>query len=283
MKKLLAEYFFSPSSGNIFFPSENNLEINRFLLITNVGSGKNEIIYNFVDPEAGGIISGESGNYLVLNKSGIDLMSSGDPLQIFYDYPETDPVSTLSIDFASGIYSGYVTGSGFSGVIYYDPVEIPFSQVGGRAVDISSGFFPNYEVNSGAMLNIERNNGALLSYQADLDKDIDSVTTFPVGYSSTSNYTTGIVTPDNATGTAPIVVSGNSNRITIYGQNMGNTPLYVKYGAGASSSSFSFVLKPGTGWMDWNGEKWTDDLYKGDVSVNVSSGESGCFIFWEGV
>jgi hypothetical protein len=35
--------------------------------------------------------------------------------------------------------------------------------------------------------------------------------------------------------------------------------------------------------MDGKGEKLGDDLYKGDVSVNVASGQNGIYLFWEGV
>jgi hypothetical protein len=43
------------------------------------------------------------------------------------------------------------------------------------------------------------------------------------------------------------------------------------------------MLYPGSAAFDGRGEKFSDDRYKGDVSVNTLSGLSNQYIFWEGV
>lgn len=278
MKKLLSQYSFSPNSGLLYFTGLSGLSLENFLLATNVS--QNKIIYNFADPSAGAQITGVNGGYnngLKLNYVTSGVMSSGDKIQIFYDVPSE------RVDLASGYLTGYWTGSGFSTGLYAPVIPQNFNAVGGRAVDMDSGFYPFYNRDSDAILNIDKNNGGLISFQADLDKDIDSVSVFPAGYSSVSNFTTGVITSLMATGTSPIAISGNYNRITFYGQNMGTTLIYGKYGAGASSSSFNFTLLPGLADMDGRGEKISDDLYKGDISLNVASGRSGIYLFWEGV
>ena len=279
MKKLLPSYSFAPQSGLLYFTGLSGLNLENFLLATNVT--QNKIIYNFADPAAGAQLTGVNGGYnngLYLDYITSGVMNSGDKIQIFYD------VSNERIDLASGTITGYTTGAGYTGLLYAPVFPIDIQSVGGRAVDVAgSGFYPNYQTNDPVVLNFDQLNGGALALQADLDKDIDSVSVFPMGFSSVSNYITGILTAVEATGAAPTPISGNANRITLYGQNMGTSLLYVKYGAGASSSSFSTTLYPGDVIMDGKGEKLSDDLYKGDVSVNVASGQSGAYLFWEGV
>lgn len=275
MKKLITGYNFFPDSGVVQLTQYSGLYLENFLLVTNVS--QNQIIYNFADPTAGGYITGFNNNSLKLNYITSGVMTSGDRLQIFYDAPNE------RVDWASGYLTGYITGSGTSTGLYSPQVPIEIQSVGGRAVDMQSGFYPNYQRNDAVVFNFDKDFGGALALQADLDKDIDSVTNFQAGFASVSNYITGILTPVEATGAAPIVISGNYNRITLYGQNMGTSLLYVKYGAGASSSSFSTTLYPGDVIMDGKGEKLGDDLYKGDVSVNVASGQNGIYLFWEGV
>lgn len=273
MKKLITGYNFYPDSGVIQLTQYSGLVLENFLLVTNVT--QNKIIYNFADNAAGGYTSGA--NYLKLNYITSGAMSGTDRLQIFYDVP------TERVDVASGYLTGYWTGSGFSTGLYSPVIPIEIQTVGGRAVDMQTGFYPNYQRNDAVVFNFDKDQGGALALQADLDKDIDSVTNFPVGYASVSTYTTGLITIVNATGVAPVAVSGNGNRINLFIQNMGDTVIYAKYGAGASSDSFNFTLNPASGWKANNGEKWTDTLYKGDVSLNVASGFSGLYMAWEGV
>lgn len=51
-------------------------------------------------------------------------------------------------------------------------------------------------------------------------------------------------------------------------QNLNTTAVYVKYGAAASSSSFSFVLKAGAVANDGNGGVVTIDDFIGPVSIS---------------
>lgn len=51
-------------------------------------------------------------------------------------------------------------------------------------------------------------------------------------------------------------------------QNLNNTAVYVKYGASASSSSFSFVLKAGGAANDGQGGSATIDDFIGPVSIS---------------
>jgi hypothetical protein len=275
MKKLLSDYFFQPDSGIVLFPNQSGMKLENFLLITNVTS--NEIIYNFADPQAGGQISGvgASGNALVFSRQTSGLMNEADSLQIFYD------VENERVDLASGYLTGYLTGSGTSTGLYSPPVPIDIQAVGGRAVDLISGFAPDYKRNDPVALNFDKDGGGLLSYQADLDKDIDSVSFFDPGFASASNYSVQTVT-GNPTGSF-VPVSGNYNRQTLFIQNLGTNKIYAKYGAGASESSFSFVLFPGQANDDGLGEKMSDDKYRGDLSVNGVSGQAIRFIAWEGV
>lgn len=273
MKKLISGYIFNPSSGLVTLTDYSGISLDNLLLITNVSSG--QIIYNFADPNAGATIYNSNTFRLEYATSGV--MNSGDKLQIFYDVP------IEKRDLASGYLTGYITGSGTSTGLYSPVTPIEFMTVGGRAVDMDSGFYPGYQRNDPVSFNFDKNLGGALALQADLDKDIDSVTSFPAGYSSVSNYLTGLITTVNASGIAPIPISGNYNRITLFIQNMGDTVIYGKYGAGASSDSFNFTLNPASGWKMNNGEKWIDTLYKGDVSLNVASGQSGLYMAWEGV
>ena len=275
MKKLITGYNFNSDSGIVQLTQYSGLVLENFLLVTNVT--QNKIIYNFADPTAGGYITGAGNNSLKFNYTTSGVMTNTDRLQIFYDAPNE------RVDLASGYLTGYLTGSGTSTGLYSSVVPIEIQNVGGRAVDMGSGFYPNYGRNDAVSFNFDKDNGGALAYQADLDKDIDSVTTFDIGYGSVSNYLTGATLGTAVTGVGVQVLSANSSRITLFGQNFGTFPLYVKYGLGCNSSSFNFMLYPGTAEFDARGEKFSDDRYKGDVSVNTLSGSTGRYIFWEGV
>jgi len=275
MKKLITGYSFSSNSGIVQLTQYSGLVLENFLLVTNVT--QNKIIYNFADPTAGGYITGLGNNSIKLNYVTSGVMSNSDRLQVFYDVPNE------RMDLASGYLTGYLTGSGTSTGLYSAVVPIEIQNVGGRAVDMGSGFYPNYGRNDAVSLNFDKDGGGALAYQADLDKDIDSVTNFDIGYGSISNYTTGQVSGTAISGVGTQVISGNSNRITLFAQNFGIVPLYVKYGLGCNTTSFNFMLYPGSIAFDGRGEKFSDDRYKGDVSVNTLSGSIGQYIFWEGV
>ena len=97
MKALVYGYTFSPSTKTITFTDGNAPTVlEQILLITNVTA--NQIIYNFADSTAGGILSGSS---LTLTYNTTS-MSSGDHLQIFVDTTVTLPVSAASLPLPTG-------------------------------------------------------------------------------------------------------------------------------------------------------------------------------------
>ncbi len=80
--------------------------------------------------------------------------------------------------------------------------------------------------------------------------------------------TTGVVT---AAGT---LLNVNTNRRTIVIQNLNGTdPLYVKFGDGASTSSFTFILKPGAAPDDGQGGIMAEDTlsYTGIITIAGTS------------
>lgn len=284
MKKLITGYQFFPNSGvvtlNEYAGNTTGVALENLLLITNVSSGT--IIYNFADPTAGGVVTGF--NSFRLNNSAISSMRSGDKLQIFYDVPTED------FDFASGYLTGYITGSGTSTGLYSAPVRLDYQAVGGRAVDVASGFFPQYGRNANAIINIDSQGGGALTLQADLDKDIDSVTAFPAvgGYASNYSIQTGVGT----------IISGNNSRLAWGITNYGTGNIYLKFGAGATvatgvsfgvtgavitGSSFNLILKGGNTEFDNNGGNFLDftPKYNGPVSVANYPNQNIKYISWE--
>jgi hypothetical protein len=299
MKTLVKNYVFSPSLRTITFSNYSSLVLDQILLVTNVS--KNTIIYNFADSSAGGWISGN-----VLNLSAnTSLMSNTDNLQIFiddYTIPALESTLTsIKIDLGTSnnfLQSLNTTVSTNISSIRISPVFSDFDStvrynghfpIGGRYVDATS-FSPITSVSAipsltgfDAAFNIDVQTGGAMALQGDLDKDIDSVTTFDVGYASISNFLSGQTLGTVVSGTGVQVLSANANRITMFGQNLGVQPLLVKYGLGCNPTSFNFILYPGTAAGDGRGEKFSDDRYKGDVSVNTTTGVSAQYIFWEGV
>jgi hypothetical protein len=246
MKILANRYSFSPSTKQVFLSGfTTNIALEQLLLITN--SSRNTIIYNFADPAAGGVISN---NVITLSANTTSMLST-DRLQIFLD------------DLFEPLFGVYQDSTSYS----------PVTSV--SAVPSLTGI--------NAPLTIDIQTGGALALQGDLDKDIDSVTTFDVGYASISNFLSAQTLGTVFSGTGVQVLSANANRITMFGQNLGATPLFVKYGLGCNISSFNLILYPGTAAGDGRGEKFSDDRYKGDVSVNTTTGLSAQYIFWEGV
>lgn len=278
MKKLISGYQFLASSRIVNFTEygpTNPVVLDNLLLITNVSRG--QIIYNFADTAATGIVNSTSGFLLGFNTTS---MSNSDRLQIFYDAQVED------VDLASGYLTGYITGSGTSTGLYSAPVRYDYKAVGGRAVDVSSGFFPQYGRNSNAILNIDSQGGGALTLQADLDKDIDSVTAFPPvgGYASNYSIQTGVGT----------IISGNNSRLAWGITNYGTTNIYLKFGTVATvatgaggaiitGSSFNIILKSGNTEFDNNGGSFLDftPKYNGPVSITGYPGQNIKYISWE--
>lgn len=281
MKKLITGYQFLASSRIVNlteYGPTNPVILDNLLLITNVSRG--QIIYNFADPTATGIVNSSSGFLLGFNTTS---MVNSDRLQIFYD------VQTEDVDFATGYLTGYITGSGTSTGLYSAPVRFDYQAVGGRAVDVASGFFPQYGRNANAILNIDSQGGGALTLQADLDKDIDSVTAFPPvgGYASNYSIQTGVGT----------IISGNNSRLAWGITNHGTGNIYLKLGAGATvvtgtsfgipnvitGSSFNIILKGGNIEFDNNGGSFFDftPKYNGPVSVAAYPNQNIKYISWE--
>ena len=107
-------------------------------------------------------------------------------------------------------------------------------------------------------------------YQANLDKDLDSVSTSPIQSSTISNST--------ASGSNGTILAANENRLELFVQNLATGALYVKYGTDASSSSFNFVLAANTASNAGDGGSLSDQAYTGVVSV---SGATPNYISWE--
>lgn len=299
MKNLITNYTFSAASRQITFTGYSSLTLNQILLITNVS--RNTIIYNFADPAAGGSIST---NVLTLSANTTS-MSNSDSLQIFIDdliYPSTD-VTLSAVNASVSASNNFlrtltttVSASISAQRVFplYPDIDVTgryngHLSVGGRFVD-STAYSPVTSVSAvpaltgfDAVLNIDANTGGAMALQGDLDKDIDSVTNYDIGYASVSNFLSGSTLGTVFSGTGTQVLTANSNRITLFGQNFGTTPLLVKYGLGCNISSFNFMLYPGTAAFDGRGEKFSDDRYKGDVSVNTTTGLSAFYMFWEGV
>ena len=299
MKILANNYSFTASTGQVFLSGFAPLTLNQFLLITNVA--KNTIVYNFADPLFGGSLAN---NILTLSASTAG-MSNSDPLQIFLDDLSVPALnsSLTAVNLSIGTGNTYlntlqttVSASISAARVSVVPAEFDsvtvfggHVPVGGRFVD-SSSFSPlttamavSALTGYDAAFNVDANTGGMMALQGDLDKDIDSVTNFPASYASVSNYLSG-TTLGSLTGTGTQVLSANYNRITLFGQNFGVAPLLVKYGVGCNISSFSFILYPGVALFDGRGEKYNDDRYTGDVSVNtLVDNTSAFYMFWEGV
>jgi hypothetical protein len=107
-------------------------------------------------------------------------------------------------------------------------------------------------------------------YQANLDKNLDNVSTSPIQSSSISNST--------VSGSNGAILLANENRLELFVQNLATGALYVKYGTNASSSSFNFVLAANTASNAGDGGSLSDQAYTGVVSV---SGVTPSYISWE--
>lgn len=151
-----------------------------------------------------------------------------------------------------------------------------YVMVGGRAVEVASGFNPQYGSGSNAMLNLDRINGAVLTEGTDLNYAYDSVTTYPAQGSTVSNSTISGSFTATALQTG-IALYANTGRKSFFIQNTSSVAsLFVKFGSPpVSSGSFSLILNASSA-AGAGGGSITDDRYLGDVSV---SGQS--FIAWE--
>lgn len=161
--------------------------------------------------------------------------------------------------------SGYVIQSGLL-------------QTAGLAV-VTSGFAPQYGSGVKAPFAIDNINGGALSVLSDLDRSIDSITTYPANATTVSNYI-----PSGNLGTTIVtgnVLLANPNRIAWGIQNVGSgSLLYLKFGsAPAGSGSFNMLLKASAADFGADGGSFLDSpaMYLGDVSISGSTR----FTVWE--
>lgn len=107
-------------------------------------------------------------------------------------------------------------------------------------------------------------------YQANLNKDLDNISTSPIRSSTISNST--------ASGSNGTILAANENRLELFVQNLATGALYVKYGASANNASFNFILAANTASNAGDGGSLSDQAYTGIVSV---SGSTPSYICWE--
>lgn len=111
-------------------------------------------------------------------------------------------------------------------------------------------------------------------YQADLSQQFDGVTTFQEQSSLINNF--------SPSGLNSLLLTSNPYRRELYIQNLATGILYVKYGEGASETSFNFILSANTATNAGDGGSLSDQGYNGNVSVSGMNGvNSPKYIFWE--
>jgi len=108
------------------------------------------------------------------------------------------------------------------------------------------------------------------SYKAQEAITVDDLTSKG---STMSNFT---VSGSNGT-----VLTPNSDREELYVQNLATGTLFVKYGVGAHSSSFNFVLAGNTAANAGDGGSISDLNYTGLVSVSGANALTPNYIAWE--
>lgn len=111
-------------------------------------------------------------------------------------------------------------------------------------------------------------------FQGDLTQQFDGVTSFPEQSALINNF--------SPSGSNELILTSNPYRRELYIQNLATGVLYVKYGAGASNTSFNFVLAANTSTNAGDGGSLSDQGYNGAVSVSGLNGvDSPRYIFWE--
>lgn len=134
--------------------------------------------------------------------------------------------------------------------------------VGGLAVTGSS-YAPGFTGNDRSALAIDKDSGGLLTHNRKLTRVDDAVAADPKQYSTAST-----ATPITADGTVFTLAAGEKGVI----QNLDDAAVYVKLGASASSSSFSFVLPAGTAANDGTSPPFQIEDWVGVVSIAAATG-----------
>lgn len=112
----------------------------------------------------------------------------------------------------------------------------------------------------------------LAKFVSDSPNQVDtSVTPLPVSVTSSAakQYSTS-TTPSIATANADVGTLASGEKLVI--QNLDTDALTVRYGTGASSTVFTFLLKGGTAADDGNGGSCVIDDWIGVVSVAAQTG-----------
>lgn len=84
-----------------------------------------------------------------------------------------------------------------------------------------------------------------------------------------------------SSGVNGVILVANTNREELYVQNLATGALFVKYGAGAHSTSFSFVLAGNTAANAGDGGSLSDLNYTGIVSASGANNLTPNYIVWE--
>jgi hypothetical protein len=84
-----------------------------------------------------------------------------------------------------------------------------------------------------------------------------------------------------SSGVNGIALVANTDREELYVQNLATGALFVKYGVGAHSSSFNFVLAGNTAANAGDGGSLSDLNYAGIVSVSGANNVTPNYIAWE--
>ena len=105
-----------------------------------------------------------------------------------------------------------------------------------------------------------------------------SITISNVIVSGSAGNTSSNASPASGDGT---LANANSLRVKYNIQNLSTGVKYVKEGAGASPTSFNYILSAGASEDDGRGGFMTDNIWKGIISVAGQPGISGRYIFSE--
>jgi len=108
------------------------------------------------------------------------------------------------------------------------------------------------------------------SYKAQEVITLDDVTSKG---STISNFT--------SSGVNGIALFANENREELYVQNLATGALFIKYGSGAYSSSFNFILAGNTAANAGDGGSLSDLNYTGIVSASGANNATPNYIVWE--
>lgn len=139
-------------------------------------------------------------------------------------------------------------------------------QVGSVVVDPASQ--PTYSMGQAAPLNADENGNLMVNDR--LKTTADQITILPKQYSTQSTFT-----PVTAPGTVFTIAAGQKGVI----QNLAAAALYVKLGATASSSSFSFILPGCTIALDGTSPRVDIDDFVGAVSIKAATGTENALAY----